>query len=218
VAVSDESMACAESPSSVTSPRLESKRSGRECKVILTELDTNRGGGDRLYPATQDGNICNHIPVACAAQQDSPLLPPPIRVGICRNHAPTETVNAVPRRCRQMLALIKLALTSAQSPAPCCRHRRTHQHRARRLLQATFVAHRQGQGRDCHGPQDRSPVPQCCAIRNGLCRSRGLVLRDALPDASGQQFASTCQGIRLCSPTLGAESRRCRFLGIVLQR
>jgi hypothetical protein len=60
VAVSDESMACAESPSSVTSPRLESKRSGRECKVILTELDTNRGGGDRLYPATQDGNLCNH--------------------------------------------------------------------------------------------------------------------------------------------------------------
>src|ERR1700729_3033808 len=34
---------------------------------------------------------------------------------------------------------------------------------------------------------------------NGLCRSRGLVLRDALPGASGQQFAAACQGIRLCS-------------------
>src|SRR6478735_4417089 len=73
-------------------------------------------------------------------------------------------------------------------------------------------------GRDRHGPEDRSSVLQCCAIRNGLCRSRGLVLRDALPDASGQQFASACQGIRLCSPALGAESRCCRFLGSVLQR
>jgi hypothetical protein len=71
---------------------------------------------------------------------------------------------------------------------------------------------------DRHGPEDRSSVLQCCAIRNGLCRSRGLVLRDALPDAGGQQFASACQGIRLCSPALGAESRCCRFLGIVLQR
>lgn len=69
-----------------------------------------------------------------------------------------------------------------------------------------------GQGSDRHGPQDRSSVLQCCAIRNGLCRSRGLFLRDALPDANGQQFASACQGIRLRSPALGAERRRCRFL------
>jgi HigB_toxin, RelE-like toxic component of a toxin-antitoxin system len=48
--------------------------------------------------------------------------------------------------------------------------------------------------------------------------SRGLVLRDALPDASGQQFASACRGLRLCNPALGAESRCCRFLGIVRQR
>lgn len=39
-----------------------------------------------------------------------------------------------------------------------------HRHRARRLLQATFVAHRQGQGCDRHGPQDRSSV---CAPTSG---------------------------------------------------
>ena len=102
--------------------------------------------------------------------------------------------------------------------APCCRHRRTHRHRARRLLQAALIPHRQGQGGDRHGPQGRSPVLQRRASRNGIRRSRSLVLRDTLPHASGQQSASACQGIRLCSPALGAKSWCCRFLGIVLQR
>src|SRR6266571_3364606 len=62
-----------------------------------------------------------------------------------------------------------------------------------------------------NGPQDRSPVLQRCAPRNGLRRSRGLVLRDTLPYASDQQFAPTCQDIRLCSAALGAESWCCRF-------
>src|SRR5882672_2610585 len=68
------------------------------------------------------------------------------------------------------------------------------------------------------GPQDRSPVLQRCAPRNGLRRSWGLVLRDTLPYTGDQQFAPTCQDIRLCSAALGAESWCCRFLGIVLQR
>ena len=53
---------------------------------------------------------------------------------------------------------------------------------------------------------------------NGICRSRSVVVRDTLPHASGQQSASACQGIRLCSPAHGAKSWCCRFLGIVLQR
>src|SRR3954471_6348794 len=104
------------------------------------------------------------------------------------------------------------------SSAPCCRHSRTHRHRPRRLLQATLVPHRKGQGGDRYGPQGRSPVLQRRASRNGVHRSWGLVLRDALSHASRQQSASTCQGIRVRSPALGAEGWCYRFLGIVLQR
>src|SRR5271170_823737 len=120
------------------------------------------------------------------------------------------------RRKNALVPNAPIRRSGGGTSAPCCRHRRAHRHRARRLLQATFIAHRQGQGSDRRGPQDRSPLLQCRAIRNGLCRSRGLVLRDALPGASGQQFAAACQVIRLCSPALGAESRCCRFLGIVM--
>ncbi len=99
--------------------------------------------------------------------------------------------------------------------APCCRHRRTHRHRARRLLQAALIPHRQGQGGHRHGPQDRSAVLQRRASWNGILRSRSVVVRDTLPHASGQQSAPACQGIRLCSPAHRAKSWCCRFLGIV---
>jgi len=58
------------------------------------------------------------------------------------------------------------------------------------------------------------------AVRHGMdyVDPGGLVLRDTLPYTGDQQFAPTCQDIRLCSAALGAESWCCRFLGIVLQR
>jgi len=59
-----------------------------------------------------------------------------------------------------------------------------------------------------------SSVLQCCAIRNGLCRSRRLVLRDAVTGPSGHQFASACQGIRFVLQPLEPKVGACRFLGI----
>lgn len=103
------------------------------------------------------------------------------------------------------------------SSAPYCRNGRTHRHRARRLLETTVVPHRQGQGSHRDGPQDRSAVLRPCPSRNGLRRSRRLVLRDTLPYASDQQFAPTAKTFRLCSAAFGTRSW-CRFLGIVLQR
>jgi len=103
------------------------------------------------------------------------------------------------------------------APAACCRNRWTDRHGPGRILQAAFGAHRQGQGNNCHGAQDRRPVLQRRASRDGIRRPRLVVLRDTIPHASGREFASPGQSIRFCSAALGVESW-CRFLGIVLQR
>jgi hypothetical protein len=103
------------------------------------------------------------------------------------------------------------------APTACCRNRWTDRHGPGRILQAAFGAHRQGQGNNCHGAQDRRPVLQRRASRDGIRRPRLVVLRDTISHASGREFASLSQSIRFCSAALGVESW-CRFLGIVLQR
>src|ERR1035437_2931818 len=104
------------------------------------------------------------------------------------------------------------------APAACCRKCWTDRHGAGCLLQAALSAYWQGQGGDRHSAQDRSPVLQRRALRNGICRSRCIVLRDTLPHTGSEQSASARQGIRICSPAYGAGTWRRRFLGIVLQR
>src|ERR1700722_825995 len=96
------------------------------------------------------------------------------------------------------------------APAARCRNRWTDRHRAGRLLQATFGAYRQGQSGDGYGAQDRSPVLQRRASRNGVRRPGCVVLRDTLPHAGDRQSAPARQGVRICSPAHGA---RRRFLG-----
>ena len=100
------------------------------------------------------------------------------------------------------------------APAPCRRNCWTDRHRAGRILPAALGSHRQGQGGDRHGAQDRRTVLQRRTSRNGVRRSRRVVLRDALSHAGNRQFASTRQSLRICSPAYGADTRRDRFLGI----
>jgi transposase len=65
----------------------------------------------------------------------------------------------------------------------CCRNRGTNRHRTGRLLQTALGAHRQSQGSDRHGAQDRSAVLQCRATRDGIRRPGCVVLRDPIPRA-----------------------------------
>jgi transposase len=62
------------------------------------------------------------------------------------------------------------------APTACCRNRGTNRHRTGRLLQTALGAHRQGQGSDRRGAQDRSAVLQCRATRDGICRPGCVVL------------------------------------------
>src|SRR6476619_5796824 len=41
-----------------------------------------------------------------------------------------------------------------------------------------------------------------------------VVLRDPVPQARGREFASARQGVRVCSPPRGANTKRRRFLGM----
>lgn len=63
--------------------------------------------------------------------------------------------------------------------APRCRDRGSYRHRARRLLQATFIAHWRGQGSD--RPQDRSSVLQRFAIRTDYVDPRASYYETRYP-------------------------------------
>ena len=52
--------------------------------------------------------------------------------------------------------------------ATCCRNRWTDRHGTGRILQAALGAHRQGQGNNRHGAQDRCSVLQRCTSRDGV--------------------------------------------------
>ena len=67
----------------------------------------------------------------------------------------------------------------------CCLTGWTDRHLAWWILQAAFGTHRQGQGNNCHGAQDRRPVLQRRASRDGIRRPRLVVLRDTIPHAAG---------------------------------
>ena len=67
--------------------------------------------------------------------------------------------------------------------AACCRNRGTDRYGAGRLLQEALGPHRQGQGGDRHGTQDRSPVLQRRALWDGIRRPWRVILRDPIPRA-----------------------------------
>lgn len=70
-------------------------------------------------------------------------------------------------------------------------HRRPHRDRARSLLPSALSAHRQGQGGDCHGPQDRHPVLSGDAVRYEVRGSGCRSVRTALPRTRRQTVAAT---------------------------
>ena len=145
----------------------------------------------------------------------------PLRLAECKTLHLLAGLGAEQQDLRRQGALVTnapLREPGRGAPAACRRNRWTDRHRAGRLLQAALGAHRQGQGGDRHGAQDRSPVLQRRASRNGVRRPRRVVLRDTLPHAGGRKSASARQGIRICSPAHGAGTWRRRFLGIIFQR
>ena len=84
---------------------------------------------------------------------------------------------------------------SARTRRTCRSNRGTNRYSARRLLQTALSTHRQGQGSDRHGAQDRSAVLQRDATRDALCRSGRVLLRDPIPCAGDCQSAPASQGL-----------------------
>ncbi|MET4391802.1 hypothetical protein ABIB73_007594 [Bradyrhizobium sp. F1.4.3] len=99
-------------------------------------------------------------------------------------------------RAQNTLRLGSAWRRATRSPAAKCSrrlHAARYRYSTKRLLETALSTHRQGQGSDRHGAQDRSAVLQRGATRYALCRSERVLLRDPTPCAGDCQSASASQ-------------------------